>query len=54
MGGVFILAEDEGFVYISAMRGRNKCGHQFLNWWQQYATGILRFGLFESLSDDKK
>ena len=25
--------------------GQNKGGHQFLNWWQQYATGILRFGI---------
>ena len=25
--------------------GRNICSHQFLNWWQQYATGILRFDL---------
>ena len=25
--------------------GRNKCSHQFLNWWQRYATGISRFNL---------
>ena len=23
--------------------GENYGSHQFLNWWQQYATGILRF-----------
>ena len=30
------------FVCIFA-DGENLGSHQFLNWWQQYATGILRF-----------
>ena len=37
-------AEDEGFACIFA-RGKNKDSHQFLNWWQQHATGMLRFNL---------
>ena len=28
--------------------GENKCSHQFLNWWQQHATGMLHINGFES------
>ena len=42
-GWRFLLAEDEGFDY-------QKGSHQFLNWWQRYATGISHLNGFESLS----
>ena len=32
----------------------NLGSHQFSNWWQQYATGILQFLPFESVSIQKK
>ena len=32
----------KGLVCISALKSRNRCSHQCLHWWQQYATGILR------------
>ena len=43
----------KGLVCISARMGRNRGSHQFLNWWQQYATGILRFN-FSSPIPGKK
>ena len=27
-------------IFILAF-GKNSCGHQFLNWWQQQSTGLL-------------
>lgn len=30
------------FVFLP-VAGKNDGSHHFLNWWQQYATGILRF-----------
>ena len=47
--GLNVLVHRKGLVCISASKGRNYGSHQFLNWWQQYVTGILRFGLFEPL-----
>ena len=46
--------ETTGLVCISALWGRNNCSHQFLNWWQRYATGISHFRLFESRSPAKR
>ena len=31
-----------------------KGSHQFLNWWQQYATGILHLDGFDSHSNKQK
>jgi hypothetical protein len=31
-----------------------KGGHQFLNWWRQYATGILHLDGFDSHPDKQK
>jgi len=44
---------DEGFDYQFAF-GKLYGGHQFLNWWQRYATGISHLDGFESQSDGKK
>ena len=37
------------FVCIFAPSGKNNCSHQCLHWWQQHATGMLRFTLFKSV-----
>ena len=41
------MAEDEGFDLHFCPKGKNKCSHQFLNWWQQLSTGQLRCYWFE-------
>jgi hypothetical protein len=33
----------DSFAFSFATAKGNRGSHQFLNWWQQYATGILRF-----------
>ena len=40
------------FAFSSAIAEENKGSHQFLNWWQQPATGRLRFDL--SIPDGHK
>ena len=50
---LFFLAEDEGLDLHFCPQGKNKCSHQFLNWWQQHATGMLHLDRFESLAATK-
>ena len=48
-------AERDSFAFLPLRgTGKNLGSNQFLNWLQQYATGILRFRLFESLGVAKK
>ena len=47
------LVEDEGFD-CQFTGGKLYGSHQFLNWWQQYATGILHLDGFESQSEANK
>jgi len=45
---------DGGFDLHFCPLGKNKCSHQFLNWWQQLSTGQLHLEGFESTSKQKK
>ena len=44
----------DSMTFSPAFAGENHGSHQFLNWWQQYATGILHSDGFESQSEVKK
>ena len=42
-----------GIVCIFCV-AENKGSHQFLNWWQQHATGMLRLDLSIPVGEQKK
>ena len=43
----------DSMTFLPAEAGKNQGSHQFLNWWQRYATGISHLDGFESLQCEK-
>ncbi len=38
----------DSITFLPVKTGKNQGSHQFLNWWQRYATGISHLDGFES------